>query len=182
MLQSKKTMDPAGPRGADFPWFQQILQSFLRRHAVLLPLQRLQKVLLGCPAGAADIDFMGARDQHQRAVEFVAFRQKQRNTQCPHPWHPVFHMPRFKIRVPEELPAVQWRLVVDSRLMNVHLCSQQLANAGQNPVIGKQLLKSSLAVIDKNLRPVPPRGNRREESAADKRRAHHGFPDQPEAD
>ena len=65
----------------------------------------------------------------RRSVHRVTFENECRSRwadDCSHPWHAVFDVPRFEVGVPEIIFSIERGFVIDSRLMQIHIASEQL--------------------------------------------------------
>ena len=95
-------------------------------------------MIVGRFPDAGEECLVAAGNQHQRAVIGRVVRQQHRHGQRAHARHAVFHMPGFKIAVPEKFLAGEAGLIVEARLVNVDAITQQeLRDAGQTAVGGQ---------------------------------------------
>ena len=80
-------------------------------------------------AQAVHEDFMRAGDQHQRTIEVVIVGQDDRGADRAHLRHAILGVPGLEVRVPVEALALEARLVVDARLVEIDIAPQDLARA-----------------------------------------------------
>src|SRR5690554_2758649 len=81
---------------------------------------------------------MRARNQHQGAIELAIVGENDRATQRAHARHTILAMPGLEVGVPIKTFALEARLIVDSRLVDINPLPQQLLHHSQQARITGQ--------------------------------------------
>ena len=106
--------------------------------AIFLALQRAQIMIVRRLSDAGEIGAVRSRDQHQRAIVRRVLRQKHGHRQRAHARHPVLDMPGLEIAVPVEFLAPEAGLIVEPRLVDVDVVTEQKARDIRKPRIGRE--------------------------------------------
>src|SRR5690625_1869113 len=104
----------------------QLLQADVVGYSHILALERLLVVIRWRTPYAGHKAFMRTGNQHQEAIEFTVVGKNDGAAQRAHARHAIFTMPSLEVRMPVEPLALEARLIVDPRLVNINSLSQQL--------------------------------------------------------